>query len=255
LKLVNNDCLEAMKDIDSGSIDMILADLPYGTTDCEWDNIIPFGPLWSEYKRVIKKGGAIVLFASQPFTTKVVNSNPKWFRYEYIWEKTRSTGFLNCRRIPLKKHENICVFYEKLPTYNPQGLIKIEPKVNQRKSRKPGIIKNIPLGKYITRYKNYPTSILKFKSVSKPVHSTQKPVELGEFLIKTYTNKGEVVLDNTMGSGTFGVSAVNTGREFIGIEKDEEIFKVAEERIRKAIKEKGKIKVDCKISRRRLGGQ
>lgn len=254
MKLTNGDCLEVMQEIQTESIDMILADLPYGTTDCEWDNIIPFTPLWEQYKRIIKKGGAIVLFASQPFTTKLINSNLKWFRYEYIWAKTRATGFLNCRRLPLKKHENICVFYEQLPTYNPQGLIEIEPKLNVRKSRKPGIIKNVPVGEYITKYKNYPTSILEFKSVSKTVHSTQKPVSLGEFLIKTYTNKGEIVLDNTMGSGTFGVSAINTGRDFIGIEKDKEIFEIAKNRIDKAISEKGKIKIDYTISKKRLGG-
>lgn len=234
-QLYNGDCLEVMKNIPDKSVDMILCDLPYGTTQCKWDSIIPFDNLWEQYNRIIKNNGAIVLFGSEPFSTNLRMSNIKNYKYDWIWRKTKAQGFLNCKKMPLKDYENICVFYKKQPIYNPQGL-KFGSFNNFRKSK---INKNEDV--YGTERKfstsiasNYPKQIIKFsnKSGKGHLHPTQKPVELLEYLIKTYTNEGETVLDNCMGSGSTGVACVNTNRNFIGIELDEGYFKIAEERLR-----------------------
>lgn len=232
--LYNLECIEGMKQIEDKSIDMILCDLPYGTTNCKWDEIIPFDQMWEQYKRVIKDNGAIVLTASQPFTSKLIASNMNWFRYEWIWKKgDHVTGFPNAKRMPLKNHENICVFYRKLPTYNPQGIIKIKPKaVKNNKSMKVLGKNNESLSKYhVVRYKNYPKSVISIPRESKTFHPTQKPRDLFEYIIKTYTNEGETVLDNCMGSGTTAVAADNTNRNWIGIELDKDYCSQAIQRI------------------------
>lgn len=232
-KLHHGNCLEIMKQIEDESIDMILCDLPYGTTACKWDSIIPFEPLWEQYNRLIKNNGAIVLFGDEPFSTKLRNSNLKNYRYDWVWEKEQGVGFLNAKKIPLKKHELISVFYKKLPTYNPQFNYG-KPYVMNRKVRKLEIYGN---AKTTSKTKNldgkrYPTSIIKFnRELKDRLHPTQKPVPLLEYLIKTYTNEGETVLDNCMGSGSTGVACINTNRRFIGIEKDDNYFKIAKERI------------------------
>jgi len=229
IELIQGDCLEKMKDIPDGSIDMILCDLPYGTTKCKWDVIIPFEPLWEQYERIIKDTGAIVLFGSQPFTTALNNSNMKLYRYEWIWIKNNSTGFQLANKRPMKKHENISVFYNKQPTYNPQGL---QPygKVNKRGSMGDNW-DEMSSNQYIQKYTNYPTLLLEFSHDKEKLHPTQKSIALLEYLIKTYTNEGETVLDNCMGSGSTGVACKNLNRNFIGIELDPEYFKIAEKRI------------------------
>ncbi|MUK89134.1 site-specific DNA-methyltransferase [Ornithinibacillus sp. L9] len=223
--IYNMDCLEGMKHIPDGSVDMILCDLPYGTTNCSWDSVIPFEPLWEQYKRVIKENGAIVLTASQPFTTKLIESNFKWFRYEWIWKKENHvTGFQNANRMPLKNHENICVFYRKLPTYNPQGLIKIKPKKVKKNTNMQALgDRNGTLNKiHVVRYKNFPKSVISFPRDRKTFHPTQKPEELFEYIIRTYTNEGEVVLDNCMGGFTTAVACDNTNRNWIGFELEKD---------------------------------
>lgn len=236
IDLKNGDCLELMKEIPSGSVDMVLTDPPYGTTACKWDSVIPFEPMWEQLKRIIKPNGAIVLFSQQPFTSYLICSNPKDFRYQFVWDKGYSTGFANANKMPLKKHEDVCVFYKKLPTYNPQGLIKIEPKIKVRKKGGAGEVmgKNGTENKeYFQTATNYPTSIIRTKK-EKAYHPTGKPVALLEYLIKTYTQEDETVLDFTMGSGSTGVACVNTNRKFIGIEKDDKYFEIAEKRIKDA---------------------
>lgn len=209
---------------------MILCDLPFGVTDCEWDNIIPFTPLWEQYKRIIKPNGAIVLFSIQPFTTKLIHSNMKDFRYCWYWKKNNKTGAPFAKVQPLRCIEDICVFYQQKPTYNPQGVVALSrAKVN--KPRKDGVYRS-QRNASVQRYTNYPANILEFKGVAKRQHPTQKPVPLLEYLIKTYTNPGEVVMDNCMGSGSTGVAARNTGRHFIGIEQDGKYFNIAKERLR-----------------------
>jgi site-specific DNA-methyltransferase (adenine-specific) len=232
--VIQGDCLLVMKDIPDKSIDMILCDLPYGTTACKWDTIIPFEPLWKEYKRIIKDNGAIVLTASQPFTSALVMSNPDMFRYEWIWEKSRKTGFANSKKIPLKAHENICIFYKHLPKYNPQGLVPCNINQTRKVSRKNGLFSTEDAGRIsIQTVGNYPRSIIKINNEhNKNTHPTQKPVALFEYLIKTYTNEGDLVLDNCAGSGTTGVACKNLGRNFILIEKEPEYVKICEERIK-----------------------
>jgi site-specific DNA-methyltransferase (adenine-specific) len=246
MQLIQGDCLEKMKDIADKSIDMILCDLPYGTTACKWDTIIPFEPLWEQYKRIIKDNGAIVLTASQPFTSALVMSNIKMFKYEWIWEKT-PTGFLNAKKMPMKSIENILVFYNSLPTYNPQNLVKVDKvKTNHNsKARREKTGKGISTHNggrltkdYFQEFSNYPKQVLRFPN-DKGLHPTQKPVALMEYLIKTYTNESETVLDFTMGSGTTGVAAANLKRDFIGIELDADYFRIAQERIEKAFRELG----------------
>ena len=238
IQLYQGDCLEVMKAIPGKSVDMILCDLPYGTTQNKWDSIIPLEPLWEQYERIIKDNGAIVLFAQTPFDKVLGSSNLKLLKYEWIWEKNKATGFLNSKKMPLKAHENILIFYKKLPVYNPQGLVKKEiPTINKGSRGRMSEVSNYGVANKdaVLEYENYPRDVLKFGVVMKPIHPTQKPVDLLEYLIKTYTNEGEVVLDNCMGSGSTGVACINTGRKFIGIEKDDTYFNVAKERINNAL--------------------
>jgi len=235
LRLFKGDCINVMKSIPDSSVDMILCDLPYGTTQNKWDSVIPFNSLWKEYDRIIKDNGAIVLFGQGLFSSRLVCSNEKMFRYRLIWEKTKAGGFLNVRRMPMQSHEELNVFYKKLPTYNPQ-MFEGEP--YKRKAVTNGDGKNY--GKFervgkelINNGTRFPRSIIKIKNGNyKSLHPTQKPVELLEYLIKAYTNKGEVVLDNCMGSGSTGVACNNTGRNFIGIEMNEDYFNAAVKRMK-----------------------
>lgn len=236
-KIMQGDCLELMKEIPDGSVDMVLCDLPYGTTRNKWDTVIPFDPLWKQYERIIKENGAIVLFSQMPFGAAVIMSNPSMFRYEWIYQKPNATGFLNANRMPLKSHENILVFYKALPTYNPQKW-----KGNPYKAKRGNTTsKNYGEfdGDWHTENKDglrYPVDIIKFNK-EQGLHPTQKPVPLLEYLIKTYTNEGETVLDSCMGSGSTGVACANTGRRFIGIELDENYFDIAKKRIEEAYNE------------------
>lgn len=241
MKLYHGDCLEIMKDIPDGSIDMILCDLPYGTTNCKWDSVIPFASLWKQYKRIIKENSAIVLFGCQPFTSALVMSNPKWYRYDWYWKKERGVNFLMANRMPFKVIETISVFYKKQPTYNPQkrnnpnGIHNRANNTFSNESFGGQLMKNRPK-KVISsaRYepdKVLPTQLLEFNRDKDRVHPTQKPVSLLENLICTYTNGGETVLDNCMGSGSTGIACINTNRRFIGIEKEEKYFDIATKRI------------------------
>ena len=237
IDLLHGDCLELMKDIPDESVDMILADLPYGTTACKWDEVIPFDLLWEQYERVIGKSGAIVLTASQPFTSALVMSNPKWFKYAWVWQKSRAANGMIARHQPLKYHEEVLIFGKGRVTYNPQGIVHVNEEASQG-----GVSSDIKGNqkrdrKYIKKYTNYPSTIQRFKSEGKTVHPTQKPVPLMEYLIKTYTNEGNTVLDNVMGSGTTGVACKNLNRNFIGMELDEDYFNIAKERIENHTKE------------------
>lgn len=233
--LYKGDCLELMKEIPDGSVDMILCDLPYGTTACKWDSVIPFEPLWEQYRRITKPSAAIVLTASQPFTTALIASNMKEFRYCWVWDKTKGGNFALARKQPMKSHEDVCVFYRAQPTYNPEMETRgaVRKKGGGKASDNFGIV---PTVSFNNTY--YPKTIIQFSTGSRKDHHhpTQKPVALMEYLIKTYTNEGETVLDNCMGSGTTGVACANTGRKFIGIEMDEGYFKIAQERIENAKK-------------------
>ena len=234
MTLMNGDCLELMKDIPDKSIDLILCDLPYGTTQNKWDSVIPFDKLWAQYNRIIKDNGAILLFSQMPFGANLIMSNPKMFRYEWIWEKEQSTGWLNAKKMPLKKHENILVFYKHLPTYNPQGLIELDkPLMVDAKQHEYGGYNDNSQATWERKNTNYPTDMLKYgrDKVKGSLHPTQKPIALLEYLVKTYTNEGDTVLDNCMGSGSTGVACVNTNREFIGMELDEKYYKIACERL------------------------
>ena len=224
------DCLELIKDIPDKSVDMVLCDLPYGTTRNKWDSVIPLNKLWKQYERIIKDNGAIVLFSQMPFSAELVHSNLKLFKYEWIWEKDNGTGFLNAKKMPLKIHENILVFYKKLPLYNPQMRTGFKPyKCKQgRHSTNYGAYEQGHITE--SNGERYPIDIIKFKKDS-GLHPTQKPVELLEYLIKTYTNEGETILDNCMGSGSTGVACINTNRNFIGYELNEKYFEIAEKRI------------------------
>lgn len=230
IELHHGDCLEIMPTLPDASVDMVLADLPYGTTACKWDSVIPFEPLWREYGRIAKPNAAIVLTASQPFTTALIASNMKEFRYCWVWDKTKGGNFALAKKQPMKAHEDVVVFYRKQPTYNPQ--METRGAVRKKGGGKPsdnfGIV---PTVSYNNTY--YPKTILTFSTGSRVdhFHPTQKPVALFEYLIRTYTNEGDTVLDNTMGSGTTGVACVNTGRRFIGIERDAEYFAIAEKRV------------------------
>lgn len=241
MKLLQGDCLELMKDIKTGSIDMILCDLPYGTTRCKWDEIIPLDPLWEQYRRIIKFNGAIVLFSVQPFASRLIMSNPKMYRYEWIWHKTQPTGHMNAKKMPLRAHENIEVFYKGLPIYNPQMTHGHRRKTanNHYERDADG---NSVYGREVrhTLYDStsrYPVDVQTFGTgdKTKRLHTSQKPVELLEYLIRTYTRPGELVLDNCMGSGSTGVACISTGRDFIGMELDPVYFQTAKERIEKLI--------------------
>ena len=229
-KIYNEDCLEGMKRIDDKSIDMILCDLPYGTTRNKWDSIIPLEELWEQYERIIKDNGAIVLTAQTPFDKVLGSSNLKLLKYEWIWKKSKATGHLNAKKMPLKEHENILIFYKNLPRYNAQGLIKKAiPTI--RRGRNNGSNYGESSKDAIQEYESYPKSVLEFTSVGKTIHPTQKPIALFEYLIKTYTNEGETVLDNCMGSGTTAIACLNTNRNFIGFELDKGYFDIAKNRI------------------------
>ena len=236
VSLYNGDCLELIKDVPSGSIDLILTDPPYGTTNCKWDIIIPFEPMWQQIKRIIKPNGAVCLFGSEPFSSALRMSNIKDFKYDWYWQKTTPTGFLNAKKQPLRNIETISVFYSKQPTYNPQKTYGHKRKVSLAKHKqnckKAEEYNDYGLASYDST-ERYPTQILQFNTdrQKSALHPTQKPVALLEYLIKTYTNDGETVLDFTMGSGSTGVACVNTNRNFIGIELDEGYFQIAKERI------------------------
>jgi site-specific DNA-methyltransferase (adenine-specific) len=234
VKLLHGDCLELMKEIPDGSVDMVLADPPYGATQCKWDSVIPLDLMWKQLQRVVKKNGAIVMTAAQPFSSALVTSNIERFSYEWVWVKSKITGVLNAKKMPVRKHEQVLVFCDKkcTGTYNAQGLIAKETLTKQG-----GTSDNYghrSSDAYVQKWTNWPRDVLEIPSEGKTVHPTQKPVALMEYLIKTYTNEGETVLDFTMGSGTTGVACVNTGRDFIGIELDDKYFAIAEDRIAKA---------------------
>ncbi len=245
---MQGDCLEKVKEIESGSVDMILTDPPYGTTACKWDSIIPLEPMWEQLNRIIKPNRAICLFGSEPFSSLLRCSNLKQFKYDWVWEKSRPSGFAQAKNMPLKTVEDICVFSEGVAThatqsknrmpYNPQDLVYAPKKVKNTSRNNKGYesaFGNRPSHKheYQQEYTNYPKQVLCFRN-EKGLHPTQKPVALMEYLIKTYTNEGETVLDFTMGSGTTGVAAKNLNRNFIGIEKNKEYFRIAKQRIEDA---------------------
>lgn len=227
---MQGDCLELMKNIPDKSVDMILCDLPYGTTRNKWDTPIDLSSLWQQYQRLVKNNGAICLFAQAPFDKVLGASNLKMFKYEWVWQKDNATGFLNAKKMPLKIHENILVFYSNPPVYNPQMRIGFKP-YTQKSGRG-----STNYGKQISvvtenKGKRYPIDILNFQRDRFKLHPTQKPVALLEYLIRTYTNEGETVLDNCMGSGSTGVACLNTGRNFIGMELDAGYFEIAKKRI------------------------
>jgi len=230
------DCLELMpKHVEDNGIDMIFCDLPYGTTRNKWDSIIDLDSLWSEYERAIKDNGAIVLTAAQPFTSALVMSNPKLFKYEWIWQKTKCSGHLNAKKMPLRQHESVLIFYKKLPTYNPQGLIEGSFN-NSRPAQGSGIVKNYGKERYtkqISKKGNYPKTIQEFANPSGAghLHPTMKPLSLIEYMIRTYTNEGDLILDNTCGSGTTGLGAKNIGRNYIMMEQDPKYFEIAKARV------------------------
>lgn len=260
IDLKQGDCLELMKDLPSKSIDLILCDLPYGTTRNKWDSIIDLDRLWVDYDRIIKDNGAILLFAQTPFDKVLGVSNLRDLRYEIIWQKTAPTGFLNAKKMPMKAHENILVFYKKLPTYNPQMTQGHPRKVASKSSRKKSVERHQEKSEVLaSNYNSYGESQVNYDSTERyPLsvqvfakdqqkenyHPTQKPVALLEWLIKTYTNEGDLVLDNCMGSGSTGVACVNTNRNFIGMELTEQYFEIAKERIGKALEKKDEQKTE-----------
>jgi site-specific DNA-methyltransferase (adenine-specific) len=246
-KIYLGDCLEVMKEIDDQSIDMIICDLPYGVSACSWDSIIPFEPLWIQYKRIIKDNGAIVLTASQPFTSALVMSNVKMFKYEWIWEKSKGCNFTHAKNMPIKFHENVLVFSnapigheiqlgQRRMKYNPQGLLKTDKKWSRptKYDTEHKLKRESHSLDRIIEFENYPKSLLKYGNSDnneRGLHPTQKPVALFEYLIKTYSNKGDLILDNCAGSGTTGIACRNTSRNYILIEKEEKYFQIAEKRI------------------------
>ncbi len=244
IDLRHGDCLELMKDIPDNSIDMILCDLPYGTTACKWDTIIPFDKLWEQYWRIITLEGSVVLTSAQPFTSKLISSCIDRYRYSWIWDKARATNFMSAKLMPLLKTEDVCVFSKSSSNsmskfkmkYNPQGIIKVDKTVKNGKNVGGKVAQDrnavFSAGKeYKQEYTNYPFNILNIPNDNNPLHPTQKPVNLMEYFIKTYTNEDDTVLDNCMGSGTTGIACLNTKRNFIGMELDDKYFVVARERI------------------------
>lgn len=228
--LILGDCLEKMKDIPDGSVDLVLTDPPYGTTACKWDTVIPFEPMWKQIHRIAKERAAICLFGKQPFTSNLIMSNVKNFKQDLIWEKDNHDNPLMAKKKHLNKTENISIFYKKQPDYFPQGLVKID-RITKQGRGKSLSQRNERTSNYVQSFTNYPINILKFKRDIPNIHPTQKPVALLEYLIKTYTLEGDTVLDFTMGSGSTGVAAKNLNRNFIGIEKDEKYFEIAKKRI------------------------
>lgn len=248
---LQGNCLELMKQLPNQSVDMILCDLPYGITACSWDSVIPFEPLWEQYNRLIKGFGAIVLFGAEPFSTTLRASNLSMFKYDWIWCKSRILGFLNAKNKPMNQHEIVSVFSkgsyanrsERLMPYYPQGL-KSYGKMQPGRKKSEADLKGHRFGsdsqkeEYIQENTNYPTSLLKFSNEGKVWHPTQKPVALFEYLIKTYTLENQIVLDNTAGSGTTAIAAINTNRKWICMEQDQDYSDKAIERIRKHVKQK-----------------
>lgn len=233
INLMFGDCLQLMTEIESNSVDMILCDLPYGTTQCKWDTVINFEKLWGQYKRIAKPNAAIVLTAMQPFTSALIMSNPAMFRYEWIWEKSSATGFLNAKKQPLRAHESAIVFYESQPIYNPQMTHGHARKTAKRKTINSEVYgKAFQLTEYDSTYR-YPRSVQLFKSdkQNSSLWPTQKPLDLMKYFINTYTNPGAVVMDNCMGSGTTGKACQETGRHFLGMESDERAFSIATNRL------------------------
>ena len=239
IKLYKGDCLEVMKGIKSGSIDAIICDLPYGTTRNKWDSVIPLDLLWEQYNRIIKERGAIVLFAQTPFDKVLGCSNLKMLKYEWIWQKNRPSGHLNAKKMPMKAHENILVFYKKLPTYNPQmseGHKPLTPTHGKQIKDQTNYglfdVKVSERQKKGGQTNRYPRSVIKYNVIpSGNVHPTQKPLELLEYLLETYSNEGDTILDNTMGSGTTMLACKNLNRNGIGIEMDDKYFEIANKRI------------------------
>lgn len=228
IELLKGNCLELMKNLPDESIDMILADPPYGTTRNKWDSVIPLDKMWEQFRRVAKKNAAICIFSQMPFTAELVNSNRKDFRYEWIWQKPQGTGFLNANRMPMKAHENICVFYRAMPTYIPQytwggGIVKNHHAPSNNYGNYHSVVT-------VSDGRRFPTDVLRY-NMARGSHPTQKPTDLLEYLIKTYTKEGETVLDPCMGSGSTGVACVNTGRDFIGMELNQGYFETASKRI------------------------
>jgi len=243
IELIQGDCLEKMKEIPDGSVDMVLTDPPYGTTACKWDSVIPLEPMWEQLKRVIKPNRAIVMTASQPFTTTLIASNMKMFKYCWVWESNKAANFAQAPYMPLKNTEDVIVFSfggcahpaKNRMIYNPQGVVPVNKTCKQKTVGKYKHKGGMPTSDtYIQKGTNYPRQILRFDKESKATHPTQKPVALMEYLIKTYTNEDETVLDFTMGSGTTGVACVNLNRNFIGIELDAGYFAIAKQRIETA---------------------
>lgn len=236
ISLIHGDCLELLKDIPDKSVDMILCDPPYGKTQCKWDSVIPIEPMWEQLNRVIKDHGVICLFSKQPFSSHLVTTNERMFRYEIIWEKSNASGFLNANRMPLTAHENLLIFYKKIPCYHPPTLETGQPYFRCRSDKgEPAYRPLVPTTSQSDGPRK-PRSVVRFSNTKDPergLHPTQKPVALCEWLISTYTEPGETVLDFCMGSGTTGVACVKTGRNFIGMDLDEEYCKTAEERIEK----------------------
>lgn len=246
INLFCGDCIEIMQQIPEHSIDAVICDLPYGLTKAHWDKPIPFEPLWGGYERVCKEKAPIILFSEQPFTTDLINSARKLFRYEIIWEKTQKTGFYNANRMPLKGHENILVFYKKLPTYNPQKYHVDRKDIGRRRKKQADrcvLYGHVAAQDYVENGTRYPHDVIHFSNWNGALfgnnsnatkHPTQKPVPVIEWLIRSYTNQGDTVLDNCMGSGSTGVAAINTGRNFVGIELDKSYYQIAEKRIQEA---------------------
>ena len=236
IQLIKGECIEQMKQIPSGSIDAIITDPPYGTTACKWDSVIPFELMWEQLNRIIKPNGAIVLFGSEPFSSALRMSNIKNYKYDWVWEKTKAGNFAQCRKNPMKYHENILVFYANFPTFNLINLKKLDKPILNSRKNKGANLGHVSNGakEYYQTETGFHRSIIKYSNKSGKgysFHPTQKPVELMEYLIKTYTNENETVLDFTMGSGSTGVAAKNLNRSFIGIELDDKYFEIAENRI------------------------
>ena len=238
IELWQGDCLELMKNIPDGSVDLVLTDPPYGTTACKWDSVVPFEPMWEQLNRIIKSNGAICLFGSEPFSSALRMSNIKNFKYDWIWEKTVASNFAMCKKQPFKKHEIISVFYKKQPTYNPQmetGKPYVDKRENGERNASVGVEYGVKRQRIENKGTRFPSSVQKFSNGNNGnVHPTQKPIPLLEYLIRTYTNEDETVLDFTMGSGSTGVACVNTNRRFIGVELDEGYFIIAKKRIEEA---------------------
>ena len=237
IDLRHGDCIEIMKTIPDGSIDCVLTDPPYGTTACKWDSVIPFDLMWEQLKRITKPNGAIVLFGSEPFSSALRMSNIKNYKYDWIWQKSRPTGFLNVSRRPMRDHETVSVFSKAAPLYLPQGVRLINKGITGGDNRGGNTTGTVENKDFIQKYTNHPRTVLKFDSEASGIHPTQKPVPLMAYLVRTYTQKGETVLDFTMGSGSTGVACVQEARAFIGIERDDVYFKAAQERITDAARQ------------------